>query len=137
MAGVSLAVSPNDFDDAHLECLVQRADRIGYADDVFDSLWHIAVRQKHKCVALARRVRFRHKESVHELCRVWNEVFEFAVDGVEREDGVLANVGMAMFEALATSWDEGFEQFGVLGDFLEETKTCAANVFVWMLLLLR
>lgn len=61
-------------------------------------------------------------------------MLEFAVDGVYCEDCVFANVGVPVFEAGAADWDKGFEEFCIFGDFLEETKGCAADIFVWVLL---
>ena len=39
-----------------------------------------------------------------------------------------------MFEAGAADWDEGFEDFDVFGDLLEEPERCTTDVFVRMLL---
>lgn len=61
-------------------------------------------------------------------------MFEFAVDGVYGEYCVFADIGMTMFEAGAACGDEGFEEFGVLGDFLEKAESCAADVFIGVLL---
>ena len=57
-----------------------------------------------------------------------------AVDGIDGENGVLANVGMSVFKAGTTRWNERFQEFRVLGDFLEETKCSTSNILVWMLL---
>jgi hypothetical protein len=40
---------------------------------------------------------------------------------------------MSVFQAGTTQWDERFEEFGVLVDFLEESEGCAADVFVGVL----
>ena len=39
-----------------------------------------------------------------------------------------------MFEAGAADWDDGFEDFDVFGDLLEESERCTTDVFVRMLL---
>lgn len=39
-----------------------------------------------------------------------------------------------MFEACAASGDQRLKKFGILGNLLEETERCAANVLVWVLL---
>lgn len=41
-------------------------------------------------------------------------MLEFAVDCVDREDGVFADVGVAVFEAGTADWDKWLEEFGVL-----------------------
>jgi hypothetical protein len=61
-------------------------------------------------------------------------VLIFAVDGVDGENGVLTNVGVSVFKAGSAGWDEGFEEFGVLGYFLKETECCTTNVLVRVLL---
>jgi hypothetical protein len=66
------------------------------------------VREEHESVALAGCVRFGCKKSLHELWRVRDEVLEFAVDGVYGEDGILADVRMAVFEARTAGRDERF-----------------------------
>jgi hypothetical protein len=42
---------------------------------------------------------------MHELGCIGNEVLELAVDGVDGEDGVLADVGMAVLETGADDGD--------------------------------
>lgn len=39
-----------------------------------------------------------------------------------------------MFEAGATDWDKGLEELGIFGYLLEEAESCAADIFVWVLL---
>src|ERR1700685_4272135 len=90
--------------------------------------------QKHKRVPLARCVRLGRQERLHEFWSIGYEVFEFAVDSVYCKDGVFADVGVAVFEAGATEWDEGFEKFGVPGDFLKEAQGCAPDIFIRVLL---
>jgi hypothetical protein len=51
------------------------------------------------------------------------------MNGVYREDGVFADVGMTMFHAGVTDQHRRFKELGVLA----ETKGCAADIFVWML----
>ena len=92
------------------------------------------MRQKHECIPLASRVRLRRQEGLQEFWSIGYEIFEFAVDGVYREDGVFADVGMTMFQAGAADRDQRFEEFSIFRDFLEETEGCAADIFVWMLL---
>ena len=71
---------------------------------------------------------------MHELGGVGDEVLKLAVDGVDSEHGVFADVRVPVLQAGAAGGDEGFEEFGVLGDFLEEAEGCAADVFVGVLL---
>jgi hypothetical protein len=49
-----------------------------------------------ECIATARHVALRGQ---YELQCVRNEVFVFAVDGVESENGILANVGLSVCNA--------------------------------------
>ena len=72
------------------------------------------MRQEHKCVPLARRVRLGREERLHEFRSIGYEVLEFAVDCVDREDGVFADVGVAVFEAGTADWDKWLEEFSVL-----------------------
>jgi hypothetical protein len=83
------------------------------------------VRRKHECVPLASR---RCKEGLHDFWSIGYEIFEFAVDGVYREDGIFADVGVTMFHEGVADQDQRFEKLGVL------TEGCAANIFVWILL---
>lgn len=64
--------------------------------------------EEHESVALARRVRFGDEERVHELRGIGNEVLEFAIDGVEGEDGILPDIRMPVFETRSTRWNERF-----------------------------
>jgi hypothetical protein len=41
---------------------------------------------------------------------------------------------VTVLQAGAADWNKGFEKLGIFGYFLEETKSCAADIFVWMLL---
>lgn len=61
-------------------------------------------------------------------------MLEGSVDGEDGKDSVFAHIRMAMFEAGAASWYQGFEKFGVFGEFLEETEGSTSYVFVGMLL---
>jgi hypothetical protein len=79
------------------------------------------MREEHKCVTLARRVRLCGDESLHELGGIWDEMLVFAVDSVHGKYGVLAYVGMTVLETAAASWDEGFEEFSIFGYLLKET----------------
>lgn len=73
------------------------------------------------------------EERVDELRGVGDEVLMLAIDGVDGKNGILPYIGVSVLKAGANSWDEGFKELDVAGDLLEETKSCAANVFVWML----
>lgn len=92
------------------------------------------MRQEHKRVTLARRIALHSEEGLEELWCVRNEGLVFAVDGVDGKDGVFADVGVTVLEAGATDWDERLEEFDVLGDLLQESKGCTANVLVGVLL---
>jgi hypothetical protein len=65
---------------------------------VFDSLWHSAVREECKRVALACSVRFGSQERLNELRCIRNEVFVLSVNGVYRENSVFSNVRVSVFK---------------------------------------
>ena len=56
------------------------------------------------------------------------------VDGVDGEDGVLADVRVPVLEARAADRNEGLQKLSVLGDLLEEAERRATDVLVGMLL---
>ena len=134
MRRVRLAVLADDLDDAHLQQLIHTRNLVEHLNDPLDRLRHGAVREEDERIPLARRVGLGREERLDELGRIGDQVLELAVDGVDREDGVLADVGVSMFEAGAADWDEGFEDFDVFGDLLEEPERCTTDVFVRMLL---
>lgn len=80
------------------------------------------MREENECISFASRVRFGDEEGMHEFWRVWDKMLKLAVDGVDCEYGVLAYVGMTVFEARSASGDEGLEEFRVFGDFLQESQ---------------
>jgi hypothetical protein len=109
MHRVLLTIQLDNLDNTHLQQLVHRRDLIKHAQHIFHSLGHRAISQKHESVPFTRRVRFGSEEGLNEFRRVGDEVLEFAVDGVYGKDGVLADVGMAMFETGSADGDEWFE----------------------------
>lgn len=66
------------------------------------------MREENKSISLARCVRLGGKESLHELGRVGNEVLKFAIDRVNRENGIFADIGVTVFETSAASRDKRF-----------------------------
>ena len=118
MGRVRLAIQPNDLDDTHLQQFVHARDLVEHLDDPLDRLRHGAVREEDERVTLARRVGLGGKERLDELWSIGNEVLEVAVDGVDRKDGVLPDVGMAVLEARPANRDEGLEDLDVLRDLL-------------------
>ena len=54
---VPFAVQLNNLDDAHLKQLVHVGDLVEVLQDILHSLGHSAVRQKHKRVSFASRIR--------------------------------------------------------------------------------
>lgn len=57
-----------------------------------------------------------------------------AIDGVHREDGVLADVRVPVLEACATEGDERLEELDVFRDLLQEAEGRATDVLVGVLL---
>ena len=131
---VRLAVQPYDVDDRHLEQLVEPGNLVVDLAHVLDGARHSTVGEEDERIAFARGVALRREEGVDELCGVGDEVLELAVDRVHGEYSVLAHIRVSVFEACTAGGDEGFKEFGILGDLLEETEGCTTNVFVWMLL---
>lgn len=101
---------------------------------IFDSLWHGAICQENKRVALASRVRFGGQKCLDELWRVWNEVLVLPVDGVDRENSIFPDVRMSVFKACPTGRDQRLKEFLITRNLLEKTEGRAADVFVGMLL---
>lgn len=79
MRRINFAVQSDHFNNAHLQGFVQRPNCIVDANDILDGLWHWTMRKKHESISLAARIILRHKEGVHQLRRIWNEIFELAV----------------------------------------------------------
>jgi hypothetical protein len=50
-----------------------------------------------------------------EFSSIGYEIFKFEVDGVYREDGIFADVGVTMFQAGVVHWDQRFKEFCVFG----------------------
>jgi hypothetical protein len=108
MSGFVLAILSYHLNDTHLQQLIQPSNSLPNAQDIIYRFVDRGVRQEHKRIPFASRVSFRAQKRGHELCSIRNEVFEFAMDGVESEDGVLPDVRMPVFEARATCRDQGF-----------------------------
>lgn len=111
MNRVLFAIQLDNLDNAHLEQFVHSGHLVGHAEDVLDCLGHSAVRQEHKRVPLARRIGFGSEECLNELRCIGNEVLEFAVDSIDGENGVFANVRMPMLQTRSADGDERFEEF--------------------------
>lgn len=58
MCRVVLAIKADNFNNAHLERLIQRADRIINVEDIFHRLRHRTLGQENEGIALAGRVAF-------------------------------------------------------------------------------
>jgi len=65
---------------------------------------------------------------LQEFWSIGYEIFEFAVDGVYREEGVFSDVVVTMFHAGVADQDQRFDELGIL------MESCAVDIFVWMLL---
>lgn len=105
---IIFTIQPDNLNDAHLQSLVQRPNRIIYRHDIFDCLGHRAVSKEYESIALAAWVMLGHKERMHQLWGVGNEMFELAVYRVEGEDCVLPDIGMSVFETSPTGGNQGF-----------------------------
>lgn len=113
MCRVVFTVQPYHLNNAQLELLIHARDLIVYAQDVLHRLRHRTICEEDKGVALACRIALRGEERLYELGRVGNEVFILPVDGVHGEDGVLADVGVTVFEARAAGWDEWLQKLRI------------------------
>ncbi len=98
MRRIVLAIQPDNIDYGHLQQLVETTNLIVHLRYVLDSLWHSAVCEKHKRIALAGGVRLGSQERLYELRRVWYETFVLSVDSIDRKDGVFPDVGVPMFK---------------------------------------
>lgn len=58
-------------------------------------------------------------------------MLELAVDGVDGEDSVFADVRLPVLQAGTAGGDKRFEELGVFEDFLEEAEGCAALGCSW------
>lgn len=121
MCWVTLAVRSDDLNNAHLKRLVQAWNWIVDAQDIFHRFLHWTVREKDERVPFTRRISFGNEECVHELWCIWYEMYKFAIDGVNREDSILAYVRVSMLKTWSTSGDERFKEFHVFRNFLEES----------------
>ena len=99
MRRIALAIQPDNIDYGHLQQLVETTNLIMHLRYVLDSLWHSAVCEKHKRIALAGGVGLGSQERLHELRRVRYETLVFSVDSINRKDGVFPDVGVPMFKA--------------------------------------
>ena len=75
-------------------------------------LWHRIVFQKYKCIPLASRIRLRDQKGLQEFWGIGYKIFEFAVHGVYRDDGIFADVGMTIFQAGTADRDQQLRVFG-------------------------
>jgi hypothetical protein len=57
------------------------------------------------------------QKGLQEFWGIGYEIFELAVDGVYRDDGIFADVGVTMFQAGAADRDQRFKEFRVVGNF--------------------
>jgi hypothetical protein len=92
------------------------------------------MREEHKCITLACRVRLGSYEGLHKLWGIRDEVFVFAVDSVYGEYGVLADVGVTVLKTAAAGRYEGLEELSIFGYFLKESKGGTTDIFVGVLL---
>jgi len=82
-----------------------------YVDNILDRLGHRTVSKKDKRIPFTTRIVLRHEEREHEFCCVWNEMFEFPVDGEESKDSILSDVSVSVFETGAAGGYERFQEF--------------------------
>jgi hypothetical protein len=68
---------------------------------------------KHECVPLPSRVQLHRQEYLPGFWSIEYEVFEYAVDGICREDGVVVDVGVTVFQAGAADRDRRFKESGI------------------------
>ena len=88
--------------------------------------------ESRKCVALACVVALRFKEGLDEFGGVWHESLVVLVDGGDCEDGVLADVGVPVLEALSRGCKEGLHEFGFT-QLAQEAQGVAADELVGVL----
>ena len=98
MRRIILAIQPDNIDYGHLQQLIETTNLVMHLRYVLHGLWHRAVCEKHKRIALAGSVRLGSQERLYELRRVWYETLVLSVDSIDRKDGVFPNVGVPMFK---------------------------------------
>lgn len=134
MVSITLAIQPNDLNNAHLQQLIHARNLIHNRHDILHGLRHRAIRKENECVALACCVGLGREEGLDEFWCIRDEVLEFTIDVVHGENSVLADVGVTVFEAGTACGDEGFKELLISRDLLQESESGATNVFVWVLL---
>lgn len=90
--------------------------------------------KEHEGISFTCWIRFGNKECMHEFWSIGDEMFEFTIDRVDGENCVFADIGMSMFQTWTTGRHKGFEEFCIFGYLLKESKSCAADIFIGMLL---
>jgi hypothetical protein len=83
-------------------------------------------------IALASAIRLRFEEGQKQLGRIWDESFGVLEDGSNCPGGVLAHIGVAVFQARAGRGKEGFDEFG-FAQLAQEAESVSSDVFIGVL----
>lgn len=83
-------------------------------------------------IALARAVGLRFEEGVKKLRGIGDERLRVLEDRSDSPHGILADVGMAMFQTRTGRGKEGLDEFG-LAQLGQEPKSITADIFVRVL----
>ena len=107
-------------------------DAFEYRAQILQCFFVADAHESRKCVALACVVALRFKEGLDEFGGVWHESLVVLVDGGDCEDGVLADVGVPVLEALSRGCKEGLHEFGFT-QLAQEAQGVAADELVGVL----
>lgn len=88
--------------------------------------------ERRKGIAFAGAVGFRLQECLEKLGSIWDERLRVLEDRRNGPNGVLAHIGMAVFQARAGRGKEGLDKFG-LAQLAQETESIASDIFVRVL----
>lgn len=92
----------------------------------------IYVGKSRESVPLARRVALGFEEGRNQVGRIWYQAGRVLVDGCNGEDGVLADICVAMLETRPRRREERLDQLW-LAELAEKAQGVAPNVFVRVL----
>lgn len=122
----------NEFEFDELQKFIGVRDGIKDSAEICEGLLVVDRCQRSECVSLASIVALGLKESIQEICGVWDEGFGVLENGCDSENGILSDVCVAVLETGARRGKERLDKFG-LTELAEEAQRVTADVFVGVL----
>lgn len=89
-------------------------------------------RQGGESIALAGGIALGLEEGLEKLGGIGHEGFVVLVDGGNGEDGILSNIGMAVFKTSSCRSQKRLNQFGI-AQLAQKSQSVASDVFVRVL----